>query len=64
MYMIEVKADNQIETEEVQLKKKAGEKYCQTINDYGKNHKIKKWFYIIIPSSDIKTNYDFDRYMK
>ena len=64
MYMIEVKADNQIVTEEVQLKKKAGENYCQTINDYGKNHKIKKWFYIIIPSSDIKTNYDFDRYMK
>lgn len=63
IYMIEIKALNQINNEEVKAKKTAGEQYCTLLNEYRKTHNIKKWEYIIISDEDIKTNYDFDRYI-
>lgn len=63
IYMIEIKASNQINNEEVKAKKTAGEQYCTLLNEYSKTHNIKKWEYIIISDEDIKTNYDFDRYI-
>ena len=63
IYMIEIKAENQVNNDEVQLKKQAAEKYCDIVNDYGKTHNIKKWIYIIIEDSNVKTNYSFDRYI-
>lgn len=63
IYLVEIKAENQVSQEEVQLKKKAAEEYCDIVNDYGKTHNIKKWIYIIIEDSNVKTNYSFDRYI-
>lgn len=63
IYLIEIKAENQVNQEEVQLKKKAAEEYCSIINEYSKNHDIKKWKYLIIDDSNVKTNYSFDRYI-
>ena len=63
IYLIEIKATNQVEQEEVQLKKVAAEEYCDIVNDYGKTHDLKKWHYLIIEDIDVKTNYSFDRYM-
>ena len=63
IYLIEIKATNQVEQEEVQLKKAAAEEYCDIVNDYGKTHDLKKWHYLIIEDIDVKTNYSFDRYM-
>lgn len=60
MYMIEVKKESDIFDDEVQKKKEAAEKYCEIINNHIKG---KKWKYIIIPHTDIKTSYGFDRYI-
>ena len=60
IYMIEIKAQNQIGNEEVQLKKKAAENYCEIINSNCKN--MKKWKYMIIADDEVKTNYSFGRY--
>lgn len=62
-YMIEIKAENQVDNNEVQAKKTASEKYCKIVNEYGKTHYLKTWKYLIIPDSDVRTNYSFDRYM-
>lgn len=64
IYLVEIKAENQASQEEVQLKKKAAEEYCNIVNDYGKTHNIKKWIYLIIEDSNVKTNYSFDRYIE
>lgn len=65
MYMIEVKAKNQINESEVQLKKLAGEKFCKAINEYYDAKKMdkKRWHYLLIADEDIKSNYDFERYI-
>lgn len=63
IYMIEIKASNQVNNEEVQAKKRAAEDYCNIINDYAKTHNIKNWKYLIITDDNVKTNYSFDRYM-
>ncbi|MGE5456511.1 MAG: DEAD/DEAH box helicase family protein [Ignavibacteriales bacterium] len=63
IYMIEIKASNQIDNEEVKAKKESGEQYCNLLNEYGKTHDIKEWKYIIISDEDVKTNYDFARYI-
>ena len=43
--------------------KKRGEQYFTLLNEYEKKPDIKKCEYIIIFDEDIKTNYDFDRYI-
>lgn len=63
IYMIEIKASNQVNNEEVIAKKNSAEKYCCILNEYAKDHNIKTWKYLIIPDEDVKTNYSFDRYM-
>ncbi len=62
IYMIEIKAENQVDNTEVQLKKEKAEKYCNIVNEYGKTHNLKRWEYLIIPDTEVKTNYSFDRY--
>ena len=63
IYMIEIKASNQINNDEVIAKKLAGEKYCNTLNEYAEDHNIKNWKYLIISDDNVEINYSFDRYM-
>lgn len=63
IYMIEIKASNQINNDEVVAKKLAGEKYCNILNEYAKDHNIKNWKYLIISDDNVEINYSFDRYM-
>lgn len=60
IYMVEVKKDIDIATNEVQEKKKAGIKYCENATEYNLKNNKKEWKYIIIPASEIK----FSRNMK
>lgn len=60
IYMVEVKKDIDIATNEVQEKKKAGIKYCENVTEYNLKNNKKEWKYIIIPASEIK----FSRNMK
>lgn len=64
IYMVEIKASNQVSNEEVLMKKDSAEKYCNIVNEYAETHdNIKNWKYLLISDEDVKTNYSFDRYM-
>lgn len=54
IYMVEVKKNIDIATNEVQEKKKAGIKYCENATEYNLENNKKKWKYIIIPASEVK----------
>ena len=63
IYMVEVKKEDDMDDEIVNMKKEKAEEYCRLLNEYRKSHNIKEWKYIIIPHTDIRLSYDFDRYM-
>ena len=60
IYMVEIKQDREIMSDEVQNKKKAALKYCEDATEYNKANGKKDWKYIIIPGSEVK----FSRTMK
>ena len=60
IYMLEVKRDDQIYSDEVQKKKIAALKYCEDATEYNKANGKKEWKYIIIPGAEVK----FSRSMK
>lgn len=52
--MIEVKRDDEIETLDVQEKKKTAEKYCELVSkNIGKFGIVKPWRYVIVPTDRI-----------
>lgn len=52
----EPKADNEITTEEVQLKGKAASKWCEHASAHAALHGGKPWMYLLIPQSEITAN--------
>ena len=54
IYMLEVKRDDQIYSDEVQKKKIAALKYCENATEYNKANGKKEWKYIIIPGNEVK----------
>lgn len=59
IYLVEVKADNQLESEDVIDKMNEALKYCKTVSEYEGILNIKKWKYVLIPSSKITSNSTF-----
>ncbi len=64
IYMIEIKKDIDINTYEVQEKKKAGIEYCRCASEYNLQNNKKPWKYILIPSSEVKLNIEMKEYEK
>ena len=68
IYLIEVKADNQLEDEDVVAKEKRAISYCELVSKWADNTNNKKWKYILIPASRIIVNSTFkhlaDQYSK
>lgn len=62
IYMIEIKRDDQIYSDEVQKKKEAALKYCEDATEYNKANGKKDWKYIIIPGSEVKFNRTMKEY--
>lgn len=62
IYMIEIKRDDQIYSDEVQKKKEAALKYCEDATEYNKVNGKKEWKYIIIPGSEVKFNRTMKEY--
>ena len=54
IYMIETKADKNIEDEDVQSKKESAERYCQIVSEYTSKNGGKPWQYAIIGESDFE----------
>ena len=59
IYMIETKAANEIESEEVKAKTKAALKYCEYANEYIKEHGGKQWKYALLPHDKVAKHNSF-----
>ena len=64
IYMVETKAERDIETDEVQEKKSAAIKYCEYANKYTKESGGKVWKYVIIPHTKVKFNNDLSYFLR
>ena len=64
IYLVEVKADNQLEDEEVIEKKKKAIHYCKIVSEWAKVNNKKEWRYVFIPASKIQTNSSFENLVK
>lgn len=53
IYMIETKAEKNINNEDVQEKKSAAMEYCATVSEYTKRNGGKPWVYALIPHSAV-----------
>ena len=60
IYMIETKAANEIDSEEVKAKANAAIIYCNYANDFIKEHGGKQWKYVIIPHDAVAKNSSFE----
>lgn len=60
IYMIETKAANEINNEEVQAKKIAAEEYCKNATEYTTTHGGKPWEYIIIAHNLVDRTHSLD----
>ena len=56
IYMLEPKASNQIDAEDVLAKKHAAVKWCQEASKYNQQHNGKPWSYLLIPHNVIAEN--------
>ena len=54
IYLVEVKADNQLENADVLAKKERAISYCKIVSEWAKSSKNKEWRYLFIPASVIK----------
>ncbi len=56
IYMLEPKARNQMDAEEVQAKKIAAVEWCRHASTYAESNNSKPWHYVLIPHDEIKEN--------
>jgi len=59
IYMVEVKADNEITSPDVQEKTRAGVEYCKIVSEWSNVNGAKAWEYALIPASTIHLNSTF-----
>lgn len=68
IYLVEIKADNQLEDAEVLAKKKRAISYCKIVSEWAKSSKNKEWRHLFIPASKIKEtttlNYLINNYIE
>lgn len=60
IYLVEVKAANQVDTGEVQDKKRAAMNYCKYATEYNLANGKKPWRYVIFPHDKIMLNVSFN----
>ncbi|HAH58965.1 MAG TPA: hypothetical protein DCL86_12525 [Bacteroidales bacterium] len=61
IYLIEIKAENEMEDRTVQLKAEAAINYCQTASEINAARNEKPWKYALSPHDKTDTNMDFMR---
>jgi len=59
IYLVEVKADNKLEDEDVLAKEERAISYCSTVSKWAKDTNNKTWNYVLIPASKITANSTF-----
>lgn len=53
IYLVEVKAERDLQNPDVIAKKKRGIQYCETVTHWSEANKYKPWKYLFIPSKQI-----------
>ncbi|MBP9700144.1 DEAD/DEAH box helicase family protein [Candidatus Woesebacteria bacterium] len=64
IYMIEVKAEKDIEEKDVMEKAEAAKEFCKAASEYSAAHKGKPWNYILIPHTVVRANMSFKGLLK
>ena len=64
IWIVEVKAKNELEAEDTQEKKRAALQYCLHASEYNLKHGGKRWGYLLVPDDEIQLNRDFPFYMR
>jgi len=59
-YMIETKAENQLDDKTVQAKKKVAVEWCQYATNFEKEHDGKEWNYLLIPDTTVVLGRSFE----
>lgn len=60
-YLIEVKADNELEDDEVLAKAEVGRVFCSNATDHSKAHDGKPWTYVLLSDSRIASNVSLEK---
>ena len=60
IFMVEVKAERDMENPEVQEKAEAGKKFCESATEFNLRNRGKEWKYVLIPHNVIGLNMSFD----
>ncbi|HSA32953.1 MAG TPA: DEAD/DEAH box helicase family protein [bacterium] len=60
IYLVEIKAEKDMETREVKEKAKAAIEYCKNATEYNAKHGEKPWHYVLIPHDAVQSNASFD----
>jgi len=60
-YLIEIKAENEIETEIVKLKTEAAIKYCKTATELNLPRNENPWVYVLIPANEVLPQMTFEK---
>ncbi len=56
IYLIEIKAEKDIDDTEVQEKAESGKKYCEVVSHFSLINGSKKWTYVLIPHNAVSLN--------
>lgn len=59
VWIVEVKAKSEIDSKEVQEKKRVALEFCKHATEFCKNYDAKKWGYLLIPDEEITLNKSF-----
>jgi type III restriction enzyme len=59
IYMVETKAANEIASEDVQEKARAGRSYCAAVSEWSILHEAKPWEYVLIAHDEVRANSSF-----
>lgn len=59
IYLVEIKAKNEMDSSEVIEKSKAAKEYCKAASSYSAKHKKKGWGYLLIPHDEVTSTRDF-----
>ena len=59
IYLIEIKAENELEDQIVKMKEQAAINYCKNASEINKARKEKAWKYVIIPGNKTDANMTF-----
>jgi type III restriction enzyme len=63
IYLVEIKAKNELDSPEVIEKAKAAKEYCRLASDYAKDSKKKPWTYLLIPHDEVTSSRGFKHFV-